>query len=173
MAAVPFQHSYPMKPTTPDSYPMKPTTPGYVQLPLQPNPHDPSKSPNRLHQKIETMKKRIRLVRTLSRASSVLLNTLMFAIMAFTISVFLSTRHDKIDNRNVWPANSKVWPTIMLLVGSLVTLVIEIFVLCFYCISFKRAQNSWKLVLVTHVAHFIIWLVITFLYRYEKRLILL
>jgi hypothetical protein len=162
-----------MKPATPYFYPTKPTTPGYNQLPLQPNPYDPSKAPNRSHRTIEVMKKRIRLVGKLSRITSVFLNTVMFPIMAFTISVFLSTRHDKINGRNVCPVHSKVWPTIMRLVGSLVTLVIEMFVLCFRSISFKtfkRAQNSWKLVLLTHVAHFIFWLVITFLYRYEKRL---
>src|SRR5947209_6031917 len=119
MAAVPFQ----------DSYPMKPTSPAYTQLSHPPTAYDPSKPPNPLYKKLETTKKRIRLIRTTSRPVPVLLNTLPFSIMAFTISVFLSTRHDTINTRNVWPADSKTWPTIMLLVGSLVTLTLEIFVL--------------------------------------------
>ncbi|KAJ9650101.1 hypothetical protein H2201_009317, partial [Coniosporium apollinis] len=94
----------------------------------------------------------------------------MFAIMAFVTSIFLSTLTDKIYGRNVWPAEGKTWPTFMLLAASLITLAIEIFILYSYWFRFSRAERSWKLVLVEHLAHFLMWLAVTFLYRYEKRL---
>ncbi|KAF2187540.1 hypothetical protein K469DRAFT_569132 [Zopfia rhizophila CBS 207.26] len=149
---------------------MKPVAAGYSPLGAQRYPHDLAEPPSQLQQEITTSKKRIRAVRLLSRASSVIFNSVVFTIMAFVTSVFLSTRTDKVSSRNVWPAEGKTWPTYMLLAASLITLVIEISVLCFYWFSFYRAERSWKLVLVQHVAHFSMWLVVTFLYRYEKRL---
>jgi hypothetical protein len=152
---------------------MKLLSPTYTELPSQPNqpPNNQSTTPpHSLVQKAKAAHTRIRTIRTLSRAISATLNTLIFAIMAFTISVFLATRLDRVKERNVWPADAKVWPTVMLLVASLVTLVVEVAVLCFYCFCFARAQNSWKLVATSHAAHFGVWLVVTFLYRYEKRL---
>jgi hypothetical protein len=151
---------------------MKLLSPTYTELPTpQPNQSEhQSSAPNPLYQKATTFKHRIRTIRTLSRALSTLLNTLIFAIMTFTISVFLATRLDRVNERNVWPTNAKVWPTVMLLVASLVTLVVEVAVLCFYCFCFARARDSWRLVATEHGVHFGMWVVVIFLYRYEKRL---
>lgn len=149
---------------------MKPVAAGYSPLDAQTYPHGAAEPPSRLQREITTGKKRIRAVRLLSHASSVVFSSIMFTIIAFVTSVFLSTRTDKVNGRNVWPAKSTTWPTFMLLAASLVTLMIEISVLCFYWLSFRRAERSWKLVLVQQVVHFSVWLVVTFLYRYEKRL---
>ncbi|EON69900.1 hypothetical protein W97_09164 [Coniosporium apollinis CBS 100218] len=94
----------------------------------------------------------------------------MFAIIAFVTSIFLSTRTDKIYGRNVWPAKGKTWPTYMLLTASFITLAIEIFMLYSVWVRFSRAERNWRLVLVEHLVHFSTWLVVAFLYRYEKRL---
>jgi cytochrome c biogenesis protein CcdA len=162
MAAIPFQHSYPMKLLSPT----------YTELPSQPNqpPNQSSPPSNPLLQQAKTAHQRLRSIRTLSRALSATLNSIIFSIMAFTISVFLATRLDRVQERNVWPAEAKVWPTVMLLVAALLTLLVELAVLAAYCCGFARAQNSWKLVAVSHAAHFSMWLVVAFLYRYEKRL---
>ncbi|TVY18987.1 hypothetical protein LARI1_G003362 [Lachnellula arida] len=83
----------------------------------------------------------------------------MFAFMAFVIATFYATHHDTALGRFIWPkADAKVWPTIMLLASSLVTFLLLLFVLCF-----KRASESWKLVLVTYVVHIGVWLVVTVL----------
>jgi hypothetical protein len=149
---------------------MKPVSAGYGQLVATAYPPDPSEPPSQIQQELSTTRKRVRAARMLSRACSVTLNSIMFAIMAFVISVFLSTRTEKVDGRNLWPADSKTWPAYMLLTASLATLAIEFFVLCFYWFRLDRAERSWKLVLAEHLAHFLLWLVVTFLYRYEKEL---
>ncbi|MCJ1246745.1 hypothetical protein MMC30_003954 [Trapelia coarctata] len=143
---------------------------GYSPLAAPKHPEDSSKLSTHIEQEIRKTRKFIRTVRLLSRTGSAIFNSIMFAIMAFVTSVFLSTRLDKVDGRNVWPAESNTWPTYMLLTASLVTLVVEISVLCFYWFRFSRAETSWKLVLVENLVHFSMWLVVTFLYRYEKRL---
>jgi len=149
---------------------MKPVSTGYSPLAALTYPQGPSEPPSQLQQEITRAKKRVRAVGMLSHAGSVIFNSIMFAIMAFVTSVFLSTRTDKIYGRNVWPAEGKTWPTFMLLAASLITLAIEIFVLYSYWFRFSRAERSWKLVLLEHLAHFLMWLAVTFLYRYEKRL---
>jgi hypothetical protein len=149
---------------------MKPIPANYNHLVPTTYPEGRPEPPSQLQQEISTTKKRVRAVRMLSRTGSVIFNSIIFAIMAFVTSIFLSTRHDKVNNRNVWPADSKTWPTYMLLTASLVTLALEVFILCAYWFRYSRAEKSWKLVLVEHLAHFLLWLVVTFLYRYEKTL---
>lgn len=156
---MPSAHSY---------YQMHPIPANYNHLVPTTYPGSRPEPPSQLQQEISRTKKRVRVVRMLSRTGSVIFNSIIFAIMAFVTSIFLSTRHDEVNNRNVWPADSKTWPTYMLLTASLVTLALEIFILCAYWFRYSRAEKSWKLVLVEHLAHFLLWLVITFLYRYEK-----
>lgn len=148
----------------------KPSPVDYTEVP--PNAHHEFNNENRgqLKAEIHKWKKRVSLLRAFSRAMSTVLNFVMFAFMAFIIGTFLATRHDQALNRNIWPKDPKTWPSIMLLVSSLVTFLLSIFVLCFYCLCFKRASDSWKLIILTYGIHISVWLTVTFLYRWEKAL---
>lgn len=124
-----------------------------------------------LSKTIEKWKKRVKTFRMASRALSTALNMVMFAFMAFVIATFYATRHDTALGRSIWPKEDpKVWPTIMLLASSLVTFLLSVFVLCFYCVCYKRASESWKLVVLTYAIHIGVWLVVTTLYRQQKQL---
>lgn len=121
-----------------------------------------------LKEAAERWKKRVKQLRMLSRAISTILNAAMFAFMAFVIATFIATRHDEALGRNIWPKVTKTWPTYMLLASSLVTFLMSVVVLCFYCLCFKRASESWKLVVLNYGVHIGVWLVVTTLYRTEK-----
>ncbi|TVY51583.1 hypothetical protein LCER1_G006798 [Lachnellula cervina] len=124
-----------------------------------------------LHTQLNSLKTKVKTLRMASRAISTALNMVMFAFMAFVIATFYATRHDTALGRSIWPkVDAKVWPTIMLLASSLITFLMSLFVLCFYCLCFKRASESWKLVVVTYVVHIGVWLVVTTLYRQQKAL---
>jgi hypothetical protein len=138
---------------------------------------------NKLHQPDETreivntkkaainkLKGYVRALRLFSKTISAILNSVMFAIMALTIITFLSTRHEIRAGRNIWPRDPKTWPTIMLLVGSAATLFLSIGQLIAYCTCYARMTKSWKLALVANATHLLIWVVVTFLYKYEKNL---
>jgi hypothetical protein len=105
-----------------------------------------------------------------SRGLSVILNMLMFAFMALTLIVFYTTRDEFALGRDIWPKNRKDWPTILLLGASFLTFVGSLITLIIYCCCFKRAAESWKLAFFGFVIQIGAWLVVTFLYRYEKRL---
>ncbi|KAI9767294.1 MAG: hypothetical protein M1839_004538 [Geoglossum umbratile] len=132
--------------------------------------HESPQSNGTVSQEISTWRRRIRFVRMLSRSISAFLNVVMFAFMTLVIAVFLSTRHDQAIGRSVWPKDPKTWPTVMLLVASLVTLTLSIFVLFYYCLCFKRAVESWKVIVVIYGIHISVWITVVYLYRWEKTL---
>ena len=110
--------------------------------------------------------KRLRLF---SRFLSACLNVFMFSAMVFTITIFISTRHTQVDGRGLWPANPETWPTYLLLSGAIVTLLVSISVLIFYCMRYEQAVRSWKVVMVMVGCEVLVWVIITTLYRVEKK----
>ncbi|TVY62890.1 hypothetical protein LSUE1_G009997 [Lachnellula suecica] len=146
--------------------PSQPYTSQYQSVPSKNEDLEAEKSA--LRKTLDEWKKKIKLLRMASRATSAVLNVLMFAFMAFVISTFLVTRDDAALGRNIWPQSPKTWPTYMLLAASLVTFVLSVFVLCFYAFCFRRASESWKLVVLTYVIHIGVWVVVATLYRTEK-----
>ncbi|KAH8655821.1 hypothetical protein BX600DRAFT_515509 [Xylariales sp. PMI_506] len=150
------------------SYQQQPYTSEYERL--YPGQQPEAAGGEKLAKTIKRWKRRISLIRAASRAITALFDSIMFALMSFVIAVFLATRHDEALGRPIWPRDPKTWPTIMLLVASLVTMTASILVALYYCCCFKRAKDSWKVILVTYSIHIGIWIVVTFLYRWEKAL---
>ena len=134
-----------------------------------------SAGPNRLQGKgiSSRFKKYIRYfrwLRILSQAFSTAFNGIMFASMVYMVIIFYRTKDKSFDGQPAWHPNPKTWPTIMLLVGSGLTLAIAVGTLMAYCLCADRARQSWKIVLARYAIHIGVWLIITFLYRYEKGL---
>jgi hypothetical protein len=109
-------------------------------------------------------------LRSSAEALSTLLSIIMFGIMAFVIVKFYSTKDAVFGGQAAWPPSPKLWPTFLLLLGSVITLLLGIITLIGYCRRPQKARGSWRLVLIRYGFHIGIWLTITFLYRYEKGL---
>lgn len=123
---------------------------------------------NLLLKVIARYQRRISRIRMISRIVSATMSLAMCGIMSFVIAVFLTTRNDQALDRPIWAKEPKTWPAVLLLTASLLTMVASIATVCYYCLYFKRANDSWKVVVLTYSIHIALWLVVTFLYRYEK-----
>ena len=130
-----------------------------------------SPTPDRLkHRKREKLKRYVRVIKFLTEIASSLFSLGMFALMVYVIVEFALTKDTIREGRGPWAKNSKVWPTILLLIASAFTLITSVGILLAYCCCFKRAQGSWKITLAKYAVHIVAWIIISFVYRYERGL---
>ena len=113
--------------------------------------------------------KQMKRIRLLARTISSVLNIVMFALMVFTITTFISTRHDSALGRSIWPRDPETWQTWLLLGASGFSLVVAVGMLIFFCCNYEKATHSWKLVLLLTGMEIMFWIVITTIYRTEKK----
>lgn len=122
--------------------------------------------------RIPKFKKYIRFFLVLgfvSHSLSSILNGLMFGLMIFTYGTFARTKNTIVEAKQAWPENAKTWPTIMLLIIAGITLLASAAGLISKCFCIRK-RTSWKLVLLGYGLHIGSWIIVTFLYRYEKGL---
>lgn len=157
--------------------PMKPfsspfrTSPVYTDLPSKPapEPFQEDKEP-RLHRYVSRLQNLLRVLNLGSRILSSILNITMFAIMAFILVTFISSRQDVALARNIWPKHPKIWPTVLLLVSAALTLSVSIVPLVLQCLCSQRMTRSWKWVAVGYGLQVIAWIIVSTVYRTEKAL---
>lgn len=166
---------------------MRPMNNGYTNIPSRPDddvvnsqlhssqePLRPSNKPsnfNRLKQKkYEKFKRYLRVVQLLSKVLTTLFSSVMFGITAYVSITVQTTKGTIREGRGPWPKDTKMWPTIMLLIASAFTLITTIVLLFAYCCCYKRTQTSWKFTVAKYAVQIITWIVVSFLYRYEKGL---
>lgn len=200
MAAAPYYHGEPSPPQkhsiTTEMYNLPSPDPSYNR-PSQPqeellNPsghapstivpqssHEPKQFSRLLYRKFERFDQWLRMLTAVSGAVSTLLSVIMFGIMLYVNITFMTTKGTNRDvttqgttvSRNPWPLHgTKLWPAIMLLVASGVTLVISVVILCSYCCCRSRYERSWKLTIAKYVVHILAWAIVAVVYRYEKGL---
>ena len=163
----PLSHS-----VEPPSKPLVQSTSTQLPRPLKLTTN-PNANPNsRLRErKYQRWRRFLRICQALTNVVSAILSGIMFGIMIYVIVKFITTKGTLRNNRNAWPQhNLKLWPTIMLLAGSGLTLLLSLITLISYCINSERAQRSWLLILVKYAIHILAWAIVSFLYRYEKSL---
>lgn len=135
--------------------------------PLNPN----MATDNRLRQQIyQKWKRYLRILKIFTQIVTIIFTTIIFGLMLYMSIKFKTTESKQRGGRGPWHKDSKVWPTLMLLAGAGITLVLSVFLLLAYCCSYERAHRSWKLTIVRYTVHVGVWLVISVLYRYEKSL---
>lgn len=113
---------------------------------------------------------RLKRSRQTSRAISTVTSGFMFAAMVATTLVFVNTRSERVDGRSIWPRSPTEWPTYLLLAGALVSLLTAIVTLLLFCCAYERASRSWKLVLALNAVEVGYWIIVTVVYREEKKL---
>ena len=123
------------------------------------------------------MKRWLRILQISTKLASALLSIVMFAIMVFVLFKYETTKSLSTEAKNTaqglltaWPKNAKIWPTLMLLAGSGLTLLASIVNLIFSCCCSQIGRRSWKLTVLKYAVHIGVWLAITTLYRYEQGL---
>ncbi|KAI9813683.1 MAG: hypothetical protein M1832_006111 [Thelocarpon impressellum] len=147
---------------------------GYYEVPNPAAPGTPG-SPE-MDEKVvkqdRKLKRYIRVMRVVSRFFAFGLSLALTATMALTLHKYYSTRGTIIGGRNAWAANTKLWPTTMLLVIAVVSLTINLTILGSYWHSVKAANRaaivSTVFTVTVLVTHLVIWIVTVALYRYGK-----
>ena len=158
--------TYNALPPRPLSPPVKPNT----QLLGKPNTTASHTTPNdRLKQRrYQKLKRYLRIGKAIVQAISTLLSAIMFGAMVFVSIKYYDSRNETRGGRTAWPKHPKLWPTLMLLVGAGITLIVSIITLISYCCFLKKAKRSWKFTVLKYAIHLGAWAIITILYRYEK-----
>lgn len=171
-----------------EAFPMHSMKNGYSNLPSKPidddlnsqvnisaqEPLRPHKTPSQFdrltHRKREKLKRYLRLVQQASKVLTTLFSLVMFGLTAYIQIKFQITKGTLRDDRGPWPKNPKLWPTIMLLVASGLTLITTTVMLFAYCCCYQKTQTSWKITVARYAVHIVSWAIVAFLYRYEKGL---
>ena len=141
---------------------------GHTPIANDPAPHD--KPTDRLRrQRYEKWKRWLKILKATIEAITIIINIVIFGIMVWVNVEYYRTKDDTVDGDDFWPVHTKVWPSIMLLAASFVTLVVSIGTLIAYCVNFKRARGSWKVTIAKYVLSVAAWIVISTIYRIEKK----
>ena len=120
---------------------------------------------------LEKLKRWLRILQLAAQACSVLFTGIMFGIMIYVNAKFYTTKDIERDGRTAWPTDgTKEWPSIMLLAASGATLLMAVVVLFGYCCCWKKMRTSWKFTVLRYVVQISAWILVSFLYRYEKGL---
>ncbi|KAJ9647173.1 hypothetical protein H2199_002160 [Coniosporium tulheliwenetii] len=136
---------------------------------------------NKLRRSDAKLKRRIRLLRLLSRLASLILSIAAFIPITMTLHKFLTTHDVYRDvllptgttvSRTAWAADSKVWPTYMYFGVASTSLVLDVGILLSYLWSVKAANGMDNVAnafsLVVFVGNLVVWAVAAGIYRYEK-----
>lgn len=145
---------------------------GYAPSGSVPQTSKPSGQMTRqLRAKFEKLKRWLRILQITAEACSIIFTAIMFGIMVYVNAKHYTTKDQFRDGRTAWPKDgTKVWPSIMLLLASGITLLTSIIVLLGYCCCWKKTTTSWKFTVLRYVVQITAWILVSFLYRYEKGL---
>ena len=171
----------------PDEYNLKPV--GYAETsslsgysdgsyrPISAQPYSSGAELERLSTQDETLKRRVRLLRLISRILSVIISGATVAPLAYTLIKFFQTRNQIItvdgEQRTAWASGTQAWYSYLYFGISSVTFILNSAILISYCFGgVKRANKAstyssvWSGVIM--VFHIVIWVISVAIYRYGK-----
>lgn len=118
----------------------------------------------------QILKSRIRLLRFIARLTATLLAIPTLILETLTLTKFYSTRDTIRNGRGPWAAETSLWPSILLLSASSITVLLGFLILTAYMWGSIRAANRVNTVqttvtVVVEVVHIGFWIAISVLYR--------
>ena len=145
-------------------YPTEPPSKPLVQSTIISNP---SSEFSRLRQrKYQKWKRYLRILKLVTKVLTTIFAAVILALMLYVLITYYRIKPIMRSDRNAWPADAKVWPTYMFLAGALLTFILTVSSLLPYC--WKKAEQSWKLIVLRYVIHIVAWIALSAVYRYEK-----
>lgn len=120
-----------------------------------------------------TRKRNIRVLKFITRAITFGLAIYGVVSQSLALHSFLTTRGIIRNERNPWAGGTQIWPTIVLLSTSGITVIISIFIFGSYCFSVKHANKvqtnaGVPIAIAESCAHLAIWISTTVAYRVGK-----
>ena len=120
---------------------------------------------------LERLKRWLRILQIVAQGFTILFTAIMFGIMIYVNAKFYTTKEVERIGRTAWPkGGTKQWPSIMLLAASGLTLLMSVVLLFGYCCCWKKTTTSWKFTVFRYVVQIAAWIMVSFIYRYEKGL---
>ncbi|MCJ1287699.1 hypothetical protein MMC26_007051 [Xylographa opegraphella] len=116
------------------------------------------------------IKRRVRVLRFVSRLTSTALSAYMVGSMAFALSMYFTTRDRTISGGgHPWAPDTVLWPSYMVLAIATVTMLMNLITMCFYCCGVDAANKSSRIMgylgyLVVAV-HVVVWAVTAGLFK--------
>jgi hypothetical protein len=113
------------------------------------------------------------MVRLVVRLATLALSIFTLYTQGLTLNKYLTTRAIVRNDRNAWATTTDIWPTIVLLVTSAVTIVITLITLVGYAWGFKGAnwannKIASPVAFLELLAHLAIWISTAVSYRIGK-----
>ena len=147
----------------------KPSNPAGDSISLNPlNEPDKDLPKTRSRRRFQKWKRALKFLQSLANSISTLVNLIIFGIMLYVNISYYRTKGDKAGGISLWPQHTKEWPSLMMLVASLVTMIVSVGTLIAYCAHWNRAKRSWKVTLAKYIIHIGAWIVVSTLYKKEK-----
>ncbi|KAI9861525.1 MAG: hypothetical protein M1824_002417 [Vezdaea acicularis] len=121
----------------------------------------------------QKLKKRVRIFKFLARSLTFILSIAITGNLAKVLGKYLATKGVLIGGRNAWAKDTKLWPTIMLLVIAVISAFINSIIMLAYCWRSVKHANRASMIStlftsVIFVVHIVIWIVTAALYKYGK-----
>jgi hypothetical protein len=93
----------------------------------------------------QAYKKRIRILRFVTRVLSLILNAGMIGIMCYALAKYFLTKNKVIaGNVHPWITPATLWPTFMLLAISVVTFLLSLITVCAYMCGVDAANKTYS-----------------------------
>lgn len=110
----------------------------------------------------QAYKKRIRILRFISRFLSLILNAIMIGILSFALAKYFLTKNKVIaGNVHPWVTPATLWPTFMLLGISVVTFIMNLVTIISYACGIGAANRTSSATTVVVYAmtglHVVVW----------------
>ncbi|KAL9111179.1 MAG: hypothetical protein Q9187_007966 [Circinaria calcarea] len=123
-----------------------------------------------LHRKDSNLKRNIRILKLIARVLTLLLSVYTTYSETLTLDKYLTTRRIIINGRNAWAAQTKIWPTALLLSISVATVIASLITVGMYLRGVKQANKASDTVGTATsvggaVANMIIWISTAVAYR--------
>ena len=119
------------------------------------------------------MKKRLRTIRLVVRLLAFALSGFMLYSQVYMLNKYLTTKGIIVEGRNAWATSTSLWPTLVLLSTSAVTVLITGITLISYAWGVKQANWAAMRIYVPWVVtelvgHLAVWIATTVAYRAGK-----
>jgi len=118
-------------------------------------------------------KKRIRILRFISRTLSLILNAILIGILSYTLAKYFLTRNHVIPgNVHPWVTPATLWPTFMLVGIAVITFFMNLITLISYCCGVGAANKTSSVASVIGYillgVHVVVWAVVMGLFRMAR-----
>ena len=142
---------------------------------MTPDPSHPHHTHYQSHLVADSQRKRrIRILKLLTRLMTLGLAIYGVASQALTLEKYLTTRGIIRNNRDPWAKDTYIWPTILLLSTSALTVLVSVATIASYCFSGVKGANTISsragvpTTVTENLAHLAVWITTAVGYKLGK-----